>query len=86
VEPGLVGAAGLRSPAIHRVRQGRSRHDHLFPVYREPDLLDHLPEALRQHMHGKACFNFKNMDRLALEQLRVLTASAYQRYRDKGVL
>jgi hypothetical protein len=47
---------------------------HLMPVYEDPSLLDGISEALRGHMQGKSCFNFKTSDPALLHELDALTA------------
>src|SRR5687767_12208274 len=42
---------------------------HLMPVYVFPELLEGMSEKLAKRMQGKSCFNFKNMDEEALEEL-----------------
>ncbi|HML98872.1 MAG TPA: hypothetical protein PKD75_10355 [Tepidiformaceae bacterium] len=59
---------------------------HLMPVYTDPDLLDGISPQLRGRMQGKSCFNLKEPDREVIDELRQLTASAFERYRDKGYL
>ena len=36
---------------------------HLMPIYVFPDLARTLSPALKQRMQGKACFNFRTVDR-----------------------
>ncbi|MGJ4803489.1 hypothetical protein [Luteimonas sp. SDU82] len=47
---------------------------HLMPVYEQPVLLDGIPQALRQRMQGKSCFNFTVVDAALFETLDALTA------------
>ena len=54
---------------------------HLMPVYVFPDLLDGLPDRLRQRMQGKSCFNFTAVDEPTLADLARLTAAGFERYR-----
>lgn len=59
---------------------------HLMPVYTDPDLLDTISPRLRGRMQGKSCFNLKEPDPEIIDELRILTASAFERYRQKGYL
>ncbi|MCO5201859.1 MAG: hypothetical protein M9925_09200 [Chloroflexi bacterium] len=59
---------------------------HLMPVYTDPDLLDGISPQLRKRMQGKSCFNLREPDRELIDELRELTASAFERYREKGYL
>lgn len=69
------------------VRQGsRYVSYHLMPVYTDPDLLDRISPRLRSRMQGKSCFNLKEPDPEIIDELRNLTASGFERYRQKGYL
>lgn len=59
---------------------------HLMQVYTDPDLLDGISPRLRKRMQGKSCFNLREPDGEIIDELRQLTASAFERYRDKGYL
>lgn len=59
---------------------------HLMPVYIYPDLLDDLPDLLRSRMHGKSCFNFKEVSPEEEQALRELTEASVRRLREEGVL
>ena len=51
---------------------------HLYPVYIQPDLLDHISPALRSRMQGKSCFNFKRVDQVPEEELAQLIKLAHE--------
>jgi hypothetical protein len=46
---------------------------HLMPVYGRPSMLEGLSPELRKRMQGKACFNFKSLDRELFDELERLT-------------
>ena len=53
---------------------------HLMPVYYNPLLLQKIGKALKAHMQGKSCFNFRNVDDHMLQELNVLTRHAFEDY------
>ena len=59
---------------------------HLMPVYVFPELLETCSPALRKRMHGKSCFNFTRVEPSLLEELRELTRSGLERFREAGML
>ena len=54
---------------------------HLMPVYACPDLLKGLSPALRKRMQGKACFNFTRIDPAQVKELKALTKTGIERFR-----
>lgn len=54
---------------------------HLMPIYYYPELLDNISEELRNYMHGKSCFNFKEVDEKLFTELNTLTKSCYDKYK-----
>jgi hypothetical protein len=52
---------------------------HLMPVYMHPDLLDGISPALRKHMQGKSCFNFKSIEPALFDELSQLTQRGLKR-------
>jgi hypothetical protein len=59
---------------------------HLMPVYMYSDLVKDIPNALKRRMHGKSCFNFKEVDTELFKQLEELTEKslkAFKLRRDK---
>lgn len=55
---------------------------HLMPVYYYPELLDEISDELKSKMQGKSCFNFKEIDKSLLSELKSLTKSAFEKYRE----
>jgi hypothetical protein len=57
---------------------------HLVPIYMDPKLDATIQPALKKHMQGKACFNFKTVPDAALKkELTQLTAAALDEWRKK---
>ena len=50
---------------------------HLMSVYAKPELLNEMSPALKKHMQGKACFNFKTRDPELFDELKRLTREGY---------
>ena len=46
---------------------------HLMPLYIEPALRKSVSPALKRHLHGKACFNFKTIEPAVLMDLAAIT-------------
>ncbi|MDR3576929.1 MAG: hypothetical protein P4L50_23935 [Anaerolineaceae bacterium] len=59
---------------------------HLMPVYIYPDLLDGLSAALKKHMQGKSCFNFKTADESLFVELEQLTRASVARVKAENLL
>lgn len=53
---------------------------HLMPVYAAPELLKPVSPALKKRMQGKACFNFKTIDRAQVKELSALTRSGIKAF------
>ncbi len=53
---------------------------HLMPLYTAPDLAASIPDALRQRMQGKTCFNFRAIDPNHVKQLEELTSRCAKAY------
>jgi len=47
---------------------------YLMPVYMYPELLKNISPALKKHMHGKSCFNFKKIDPELFEELAAVSS------------
>ncbi len=63
------------------VRMGKAYVSfHLIPVYCYPDLLDGLTPALKKHMQGKSCFNFKKVDEKLFKELAKVTKAGCARF------
>lgn len=59
---------------------------YLMPVYVEPMLLDGMSEKLKKRMHGKSCFNFKDINEIPLEELKELTEKGFNFYQSNGYI
>ena len=46
---------------------------HLMSVYASPELLKNISPELKKRMQGKACFNFKDVDKKLFSELKSLT-------------
>ena len=51
---------------------------YLMPVYMYPELLKEISPALKKHMQGKSCFNFKKVEPELFDELAVLTREGYE--------
>ena len=58
---------------------------HLMPVYRYPDLLDHVSPELRTRMQGRTCFNFKSVNERQLTELARLTQDCLERVKAENL-
>jgi hypothetical protein len=55
---------------------------HLVPIYMHRPLTESIRPALKKHMQGKACFNFKRVPEAALmNELKQLTAASFEQWR-----
>ena len=65
------------------VRRGKAYVSYyLMCVYADgAALLDEMSPALKKHMQGKACFNFKTVDPVLFRELRQLTKRGYAAWR-----
>ena len=54
---------------------------HLMPVYYYPNLLEDISQDLKDHMHGKSCFNFKEVDVKVFKELTTLTKKSFDLYK-----
>ena len=54
---------------------------YLMPVYMYPDLLTGISPALKKHMQGKSCFNFKKVEPELLKELTALTKQGFERFK-----
>jgi hypothetical protein len=59
---------------------------YLMSVYRFPELLDDVAPVLLDRKHGKSCFNFKEPDDAAFDEVSKLLERGIERYREKGLL
>ncbi|MCC6299490.1 MAG: hypothetical protein IT314_09335 [Anaerolineales bacterium] len=53
---------------------------YLMPVYMYPDLLKDISPALKKHMQGKSCFNFKQVEPELFEELAALTKKGFEQF------
>ena len=53
---------------------------YLMPVYMYPDLLKKISPALKKHMQGKSCFNFKKVEQNLFDELSQLTKLGFERF------
>ena len=51
---------------------------YLMPVYMFPELLKDISPALKKHMQGKSCFNFKKVEPALFEELAALTKAGFK--------
>lgn len=59
---------------------------YLMPVYGCPDLLTNMSPALKKHMQGKACFNFKAIDPACFRELDLLTEAGLKIFKSEKFL
>jgi hypothetical protein len=53
---------------------------YLMPVYVCPGLVNEISPALKKHMQGKSCFNFKTYEKSLFDELKQLTKQGYERF------
>src|SRR5574342_739283 len=56
---------------------------YLMPVYMYPKLLKDISPALKKHMQGKSCFNFKKVEPALFKELEDLTHRSVERMRQE---
>jgi hypothetical protein len=57
---------------------------HLFPLYMNPALTKTISPALKKHMQGKTCFNFKTSPAPEiLSELKQLTKAGFEQFHKK---
>jgi hypothetical protein len=59
---------------------------HFFPLYMFPALHVGISIPLARRMQGKSCFNFKNADDPAIDELVPLTARGFAMFKEKGLI
>ena len=57
---------------------------YLMPVYMYPELLKDISPALKKHMQGKSCFNFKKVEPDLFQELTDLTRKGVERFRNEN--
>ena len=55
---------------------------HLLSVYASPALLKTISPELKKRMQGKACFNFKEVDKKLFAELKALTKVSATKFTD----
>ena len=55
---------------------------HLMPIYMDRALMAIVSAALRKRMQGKACFNFKTIERSEAKELGTLTKKALASFKN----
>ena len=53
---------------------------YLMPVYMYPELARQISPALKKHMQGKSCFNFKKAAPGLFKELAALAKAGYKRF------
>ncbi len=53
---------------------------YLMPIYMYPDLLKSISPALKKHMQGKSCFNFKQVEPELFKELGSLTKKGFEKF------
>ena len=54
---------------------------YLMPVYMYPELLNDISPALKKHMQGKSCFNFKRVEPELFHELGTLTNKGAEKFK-----
>jgi len=57
---------------------------YLMPVYMYPELLADISPALKKHMQGKSCFNFKKMEPELFKELAELTQKSVEKFQKEN--
>jgi hypothetical protein len=57
---------------------------YLMPVYMYPELLNEVSPALKKHMQGKSCFNFKTVEPALFEELATLTRKGAEKFKEEN--
>lgn len=57
---------------------------YLMPVYMYPELLEDVSPALKKHMQGKSCFNFKTVEPALFEELADLTRKGAAKFKEEN--
>jgi hypothetical protein len=59
---------------------------HLMPLYMSAALQGRLSPELKARMQGKACFNFKKVDRSLFKELAQVTRAAFEGFQKFGYI
>lgn len=57
---------------------------YLMPVYMYPELLKEMSPALKKHMQGKSCFNFKKVEPELFGELKYLTKKSFEYFKKEN--
>ena len=57
---------------------------YLMPVYMYPELLKDVSPALKKHMQGKSCFNFKKVEPALFDELAELTRKGAEKFKEEN--
>lgn len=57
---------------------------YLMPIYMYPELLKDVSPALKKHMQGKSCFNFKKVEPALFIELVELTKKGAEKLREEN--
>lgn len=57
---------------------------YLMPVYMYPELLKDVSPALKKHMQGKSCFNFKTVEPQLFDELAELTRKGAEKFKEEN--
>jgi hypothetical protein len=57
-----------------------------MPVYVFPQLLNAISDSLMKRMLGKSCFNFKKVDDDLFSELKRLTKSGFEKYKENQLI
>jgi hypothetical protein len=57
---------------------------YLMPVYMYPELLSDISPALKKHMQGKSCFNFKTVKPELFQELETLTRKGVEKFKKEN--
>lgn len=57
---------------------------YLMPVYMYPELLHDVSPALKKHMQGKSCFNFKSVEPALFDELAALTRKGAAKLKEEN--
>jgi hypothetical protein len=59
---------------------------YFMPIYGCPEMARELSPELKARMQGKACFNFKEVDRDLFKELAQLTKAGFDRFKKAGFI
>lgn len=59
---------------------------YFMPIYGCPEMVRDLSPELNARMQGKACFNFKEVDRELFKELAQLTKAGFDRFKKAGFI